>query len=465
MSHSEQTPVSLSEPVPDLARLDIEESYNALNEAVDDPDTITNLAKKKLVVKRVSWTDSDRSVNSCSGNSIVDLSVITKKDGKQIGKCPMAKADNFKDPVWECSASDVKIECYTKSTGNNETVTLEQLLGSDFVNIFPQVTANSEKTLFNETLDNNCIVGGQTNIIPVSTTDSKGTEISFGVYTYGTPYLSILVTPFGTSVCLCKGRSKEILFVDGETGHNHDMIFNSITNVRHAKKQKVLETDAPPLVVDKEDMTEDEKNLQKVMLIMIPLKAVSVTKGICNDDDDDDSDYYGGDPFTSKSISVCRKVKKQTAIVQPALMCKGKQRKEALKIDLSTYVRANYRIRIQVVESVTTQNGVMSDEVAEQLEKIVFNKNREQFIMSGGRYSKTEKISSVPKVDIDTVWFMKFLDEHLDLISEIGSVRSFDVFRENKDELQKSDDPVGMLTKLLTPIVPLPSTAKVNHPF
>lgn len=227
-------------------------------------DIIASMGSHGMIMKRLSWEDTARTIGTCYGPNISDMTIVTFKNGKKSWMPIVSCGSNFVDET-----NDVPIDQFSVPVDNF----LEDKIGAniplkEFLSRLPEFTGNEKMENMLLDRDERIMVKTQACFLPCD----EGESVDFGVQMYNYQSLdyspavmTIMVSKEGTSVQVL-GAQNEILYFN-QMGSSHLLKAQRLADIRTLKTG--VEHSA---VKSSKDMSDEEKSENVLMIFQIPLK-------------------------------------------------------------------------------------------------------------------------------------------------------------------------------------------------
>ena len=323
-----------------------------------------------LAVQNVQWEDCARAKDSVWGPCISDMTL--QVEGSAM---PAIRFPNFTDLTCDVPLNKINLVVGNEkettagpaaSSEQFKTVTLLEYL-KDFRDYLhrPSSWKGSARSLLAPG-STHAIVSAQACFLPMA----QGSEAEFNVALYnyqsekGDPtVLAIIATSKGTSAQVVENVNGKQMLYFNKAGQRCSFIGQRLSDHRKETSGAGVSTEGP--------MTDEEKKDNVVMIIQVPLKKKrvvyrgGVTKGWSIFGSDD---YEGG----SHNEGLQPQVQSQSCNVEDAMVKVGESQgpfTEVNSLEIERDDRFPVRVTLQFYK--TTSNGVVTDEIMEQILKQV----------------------------------------------------------------------------------------------
>jgi hypothetical protein len=315
-------------------------------------EAIKLAGKYGLSIKKITWEDCARNVNSCWGPCISDMSL--QVDGDLM---PMIRQNNFEDLTWDVPMEKIPLIVGNEAEDPLYAINLKEYLKNigSYISM-PDSWKGNNKSLYCEGKDINVMMSSQACFLPVP----KSMECNFnvGIMNYQSSpsnpsVLAIVATSNGTSAQLIahdKYCSQKLFF--NKNGKTASFIAQRLSDNRIEKG-----------ISEEGEITQKEKQENMVMIIQVPVnvkKAVTIrNRGY---------QKKGLNSKSSKSTNKHRLECDRESNIEHAIIKVGKEEGDFptfnnLEIERNT----DYPVRVTLQYYKATSNGVINNEDIESI--------------------------------------------------------------------------------------------------
>jgi hypothetical protein len=386
-------------------------AIRAVERMVSDSKVQTFTRPHNLDVCSVTWEDTGRFKGSSVGPNISDLTLQVADTNGTPHNMPIIRYDNFSD-----LSCDISPEKFLLKVGNEQgqslhTISLKELLmyPKEYLHN-PQSWIGINDTLYNPSRDSHVLVSAQACFLPVpkeGIATFNPTLFNYQSKVGAPAVLTILCTREGTSISVCENRD--------QTGYGQKLYHNengsraSFTAVRLSEfkvQQQQLKQNNQQNQQQKQQVEEDEKGLNMVLLIQVPLKY---PEPVFQYSDDLDYECFN---------ECCDEKEDDGCNVEDAVVGHGELEGEFTEINnLSIERDDRFPVRVTIQFYKATSNGVVDqksiNEISAQIRQVYDNADYVGSLVTEGNTHRPTEYFGAPKFQ-PFDWWDNFWKRHRD---------------------------------------------------